>query len=139
MLFRMAKRPDELIGISVKEIVRAARVDPSTARRWKRGAVPVPAGKMLAIQGDLGYFDPDWSGWVIRRGVLISPEGWEAKPGHILAMRFHTAQVQAYRLENKALRSELARLNGTAPWLDEQPLPDQWDEVAKSQVFLNKI
>ncbi len=136
MLFCMAKRPDELIGISIKEIVRAARVDPSTARRWKRGAVPVPPGKMLMIQGDLGCFDPDWSGWKIRRGVLISPEGWEAKPGHVLAMRFHTAQVQAYRLENQALRAELDSLEGRAPWLDEQPAPE---DFASSQLKLTKI
>jgi hypothetical protein len=42
-------------------------------------------------------------------------------------MQLHAAQVREYRRENAALRAELDDLNARAPWLDEQPLPDQWD------------
>jgi len=56
-------------------------VDLATARREARGNLP--AQKPLnANLGDLGCFDPAWAGWRLSRGLLISPEGWEATPGH---------------------------------------------------------
>jgi transcriptional regulator with XRE-family HTH domain len=123
----MYKRPDELFGMSVKDIARVARVDPSTARRWKRGTSPVPAGMLLLLCGDLGSLDPAWSGWVIRQGLLCSPENWTCTPGHVRAMQLHHAQVRELRRANLLLRAELDALEGKAPWLDEQPTPDQWE------------
>jgi len=131
----MAERPDELFGLSIKEIARIARVDPTTARRWKRGAVPVPAGILLLLSGDLGCFDPAWSGWVLRRGMLISPEGWEAAPGHVLATRFHEIQIAAYRSENRNLKALVHFLENGGLIKDDQPLPEDW---ANSQHFLTK-
>lgn len=124
----MKNPPEELQGLSVKDIVRIARVDPTTARRWKRGISPVPAGIMPALAGDLGAFDPAWSGWILRRGILISPEGWEATPGQVLATRFHEAQLAVYRTENRTLKALLeAAENGGI--LEEQPLPEAWNEL----------
>lgn len=128
MLLRMGKPPDELIGWSIKEIARVARVNPTTARRWKRGAVPLPAGIVPALNGDLGYFDPAWSGWILRRGKLISPEGWDATPGQVLATRLHEIQLAAWRTENRHLRELVEYLQNGGLIKDEQPTPESWPE-----------
>lgn len=136
MLLRMAKPPEELQGLSVKEIVRVARVNPTTARRWKRGVVPVPAGILLALIGDLGAFDPAWEGWVLRRGLLCSPENWYCTPGDVRAIQLKDAQIRAHRNAKERLQYELDVLQKKAPWLDEQPTPE---EFANSQLKLTKI
>ena len=105
-----------------------ARVDPTTARRWLRGAVPVPAGILLLLSGDLGCFDPQWSGWILRRGLLISPEGWEATPGQVLATRLHEAQLAAWRTENRNLKALVEYLQSGGLIQDEQPTPESWPE-----------
>lgn len=124
----MAKPPEELQGLSVKEIARVARVDPTTARRWRRGAVAVPAGILLLLSGDLGCFDPAWSGWKIQHGVLWSPEGWDATPGQILATRLHEIQLAAWRTENRNLRALVEYLQNGGLIKDEQPTPESWPE-----------
>src|SRR6185312_12921400 len=127
--------PDELIGWSIKEIARIARVDLTTARRWKRGAVPLRPGILPALERDLGYFDPAWSGWILRKGKLISPEGWEATPGQILATRFHEAQLAAWRREVKSWQAYAQELE-TNGFREEQPLPE---EFANSQLKMTRV
>lgn len=128
--------PDALWGLSIKEIARRARVDESTARRWKRGDIIPSAGILLVLEGDLGAFDPTWEGWVLRRGLLCSPENWTATPGDIRAMQLKEAQVNALRREKDLLRYELDVLQKKAPWLDEQPAPE---EFASWNLKLTKI
>lgn len=112
-----------------------ARVNPTTARRWKRGVVPVPAGILLLLIGDLGCFDPAWSGWCIRHAKLYSPEGWEATPGQILATRLHEIQLTAWRTENRELKRALAEWEAGLHQLVEQPTPE---EFANSLQFVTK-
>lgn len=132
----MSNRPDELFGLTVNEIARVARVNITTARRWKRGVVPVPPGMLLLLSGDLGCFDPDWRGWVLRRGKLISPEGWDATPGQVLATRLHEIQLAAWRTENRNLRALVEYLQNGGLVKEDQPLPE---EIANSQLKLTKI
>jgi transcriptional regulator with XRE-family HTH domain len=128
---------DVLIGLSIKEIARRARVDESTARRWKRGEIVPSAGILLVLDGDLGAFDPAWEGWVIRGGKLITPErSFSVTPGRVRGLEIQWAQVKAYQRETLMLRAELEELQGRAPWLDEQPQPD---DIASSQLKLTKI
>jgi len=136
MLARMANPPEELQGLTIKQIARVARVDPTTARRWRRGVVPVPAGILLLLSGDLGCFDPAWSGWILRRGQLISPEGWEATPGQVLATRLHEAQLAAWRTENRHLRELVEYLQNGGLIRDDQPPPE---EFANSQEILARL
>jgi transcriptional regulator with XRE-family HTH domain len=115
---------DVLLSLSVKEIVRRARVDASTARRWKRGDIIPSPGILLVLEGDLGGFHPAWSGWIINgKGELCSPENWICTPGEVRAMQLHQALVAAQRREIDILRYEVAVLERTAPWLEEQPEP----------------
>lgn len=114
----------ELLGLSIKDIARICGVDLSTARRWKRGATYLPDAARKLLSRDLGHMDPAWAGWVLRRGVLISPEGLEATPGDVMAIQFTQAQLSAWRIEAHQLRKQVAELEGQ---MDEQPLPESWD------------
>lgn len=120
-----------LSALSAKDIARICRVDLTTARRWLRGAHCPPPEALILLElvytGDLGFLDPAWAGWVLRRGLLCSPENWIATPGAVRAMQLKEAQVRTLTQELMELRVELAALQGKAPWLDEQPTPEQWE------------
>lgn len=89
----------------------------------------MPAGILLLLTGDLGCFDPDWCGWILRRGKLYSPEGWEATPGQVRATRLHEIQLSAWRRENRNLRAALEAWESGLHQMEEQPEPSQWEIV----------
>jgi hypothetical protein len=121
----MATPENPLFGFSVKEIARVCRVDITTARRWKRGAICPPIGAVALLEGDLGFLDPAWRGWVLRHGHLISPENWSMSMSDVLASRLHEAQLAAWRAEVSKMRAELA--NALVNRLEEQPRPEDWE------------
>lgn len=122
----MAHPSSPLYGITIKEIARICRVDLTTARRWKRGAGCPPKSAVLLIQADLGCFDPKWSGWHIRNGFLISPNGWEIGFGEVLAIPILRQQLACYEVE-------LRRFKEQALLMQEQPMPDVWPEEVLQQ------
>src|SRR5580704_15984366 len=105
-----------LYGISTAEIARICRVHERTARRWKDGTRRPLATSLMILSADLGVFDPAWCGWVIRRGKLISPEGWDVSPGEVLATPLMRLQILAYQNAQRIAKAELEAL-------EEQPLP----------------
>lgn len=126
--------PDELFGISVKDLARLCQVTEKTARRYKAGTVCPPPAVIILLrllkERELGAIHPNWKDWKIsERGELCSPENWIATPGEIRAIQLQEAQLQAQRQEIGVLRYKLAELERTCPWLDEQPTPDQWDAL----------
>lgn len=117
----MAHPSSPLYGRTIKEIARICCVDLTTARRWKRGARRPNKMALLLIQADLGCFDPQWSGWHLRDGFLISPEGWQVGTGEVLAIRILRQQLACYEVELRRLQSEVVSIH-------EQPLPEVWPE-----------
>lgn len=113
-----------LFGLSIKTIAETCHVDLTTARRWKRGAICPPQSALMMLTGDLGFVDPAWRGWCLRKGHLVSPEGWEMSMSDVLASRLHEAQLAAWRVEVRKLKAELA--DAELNRLEEQPTPDQW-------------
>jgi hypothetical protein len=81
--------------------------------RWKKGRRRMPETARMLIAGDLGCFDPEFRGWSIRNGKLISPEGWEATAGDILTIPLTRAQISAHQAKERQVLA-----------MDEQPLPD---------------
>lgn len=75
----------------------------------------------MIVAGDLGSFDPAWSGWTLRAGKLISPEGWELTAADALAVPLLRAQLAAYQAKERQVLS-----------MDEQPLPGQMPTVIAS-------
>lgn len=122
----MGKFVPELWGLSVKDIVRICKVDPATARRWKRGAYCLPYTARALLSRDLGHFDPRWEGWTINAvGELVSPEGWRATTGDVLSIQLTQMQLSTYRTENGMLKKALKEAD--AQQYEEQPLPHQWE------------
>jgi hypothetical protein len=116
-------------AIPIKQIVEICGVDITTARRWKRGATCPPQHMLRYLSAryyeDLGFLDPDWRGWKLRRGNLISPEGWEMTMGDVLASRLHEAQLACWRLEVSKMRTQLTEAERQG--YEDQPTPDCWD------------
>ena len=115
-LSRTKPSRDACYGIPAEEIARRCRVDIATARRWKRGARRAPATSLMILAEDLGCFDPAWNGWRIRGAQLVSPEGWAASPGEILALPLMRAQITSYQRDQRIAKAELDAL-------EEQPGP----------------
>ncbi len=126
----MAVPPPELYGLSTSYIARICHVDLATARRWKRGATCLPYTAWVLITGDLSGFGPQWRGWKMKSGHIVSPEGWAATPGDVMMVQLAQLQLGDYRRENRALRQALADLE--AQGFEEQPLPSSWEIEIKT-------
>jgi hypothetical protein len=121
----MAGPSSPLYGIPISEIARICDVDASTARRWKRGATCPPPSALKLLAGDLGCFDPKWSGWHLQNGLLVSPEGWSASVGDVMSIQLTQGQLSAYRIENKRLQAQLK--DEYVESFEEQPRPENWE------------
>jgi hypothetical protein len=113
----MATRPPEIYGININELARICHVSIKTATRWKNGTTCPPMSARLLLTGDLKCLDPAWSGWVVRKGVLISPEGWEITMNDVLAVPLLRAQIEAYKSVERQLLA-----------LPAQPEISEWPE-----------
>lgn len=117
---------DILFGLSIKHIADVCGVDLTTARRWKRGAICPPQTALALLSGDLGFFDPAWQGWVLRKGCLWSPEGWGIRMSDVLASRLHEAQLAAWRREVRIMKGRIAELE-SGGYGEDQPTPAEWN------------
>lgn len=72
----------------------------------------------MILSGDLGIFSKEWAGWIIRRGLLISPEDFEATPADVRSLPFMRMQIAAYQADARMARE---------PQIEEQPSPESWD------------
>jgi hypothetical protein len=78
----------------------------------------------MLLAADLGIFDPVWKGWCLRRGNLISPEGWEITRGDVISSPLLRQQLAAYK-------TELRRLKEAVVSIQDQPTPAEWPEWVK--------
>ena len=116
--------PDELFGHSIKEMARICRVSERTVRRWKDRTRRPTEQQLMLLRADLGVFDPKWSGWSVRNGLLISPENWRFNVNDVLAAQLKDAQIRAYQQENRELKRDLA--DALAQGYEEQPQAEDW-------------
>ena len=126
----MREPGDGLAWLSIKELAALCQVSEKTARRWKAGTICPPASARMLIEGDLGALDSAWSGWVLRRGKLWSPDGVEAAPGDIMALPFMRLQIQTYQLEFRQLKMS---------WYEDQPLPETWADIVSDVAAVLKV
>lgn len=119
----MSKPHSVLYGLSISDIARICKVDSTTARRWKRGAICPPYCAVVMLAADLGGWDEAWRGWRLAGGKLVSPEGIEATPGEVRGIPFTLSALRTYQVEIQKMREEVEAL-------DEQPQPDT-DFVAR--------
>ena len=118
----MVKVPPELYGIPIKEIARRCAVSEKTATRWKDGTTCPPQTALWILAADLKCFDPEWRGWTIKGGELVSPEGWCITMADVRATPLQRQQIAIYQSENRRLRDDLE----ASGYSQDQPLPSQW-------------
>jgi uncharacterized protein DUF3653 len=118
-------------GIPAEEIARICQVGIRTARRWKSGESAMPKTAEMLLAGDLGMLDREWRGWKIRKGQLISPEGWMATPGHVRSLQMMGATLGSYRRENASLKAAVKELEAEWDAFEEQPTPSNWEVAIK--------
>ncbi len=82
---------------------------------------------LLLMLGDLGCFDPQWRGWQVRGGKLISRAGWEIAVNDVLAVPVMRQQIAAYHAELRGIRERLLLMQ-------EQPAPEAWPEWVFEQL-----
>ncbi len=75
----------------------------------------------MLLCGDLGCVDPQWSGWRLHKGSLVSPEQWIISLPEVIALPLLRQRIAAYE-------SEIRRLNAKVLSMQEQPLPSEWPE-----------
>jgi hypothetical protein len=88
-----------LYGISPLALANLFRLDHEVATAWKarlrKNTEDAKAVALLASR-DLGAFDPQWSGFVMARGVLWTPENFPVQPGEVRALPHMHAQIAEY-------------------------------------------
>jgi hypothetical protein len=82
----------------------------------------------MILLEDLGCFDPAWKGWRIRDGQLVSPEGWVAIPGDILAIPLMRAQIASYQRDQRIAKAKFDAL-------EEQPEPGAGSKLIPNQAL----
>lgn len=120
----MGKPHSSVYGIPISEIARICRVDLSTARRWKRGAICPPYTAAALLDGDLGAFGEYWRGWRVVGEEIRSPDGWRIRRDDALSVPLLLGQIDAMKVE-------LAGIKRAAEELEDQPSPEEWQvEIA---------
>ena len=109
---------EELLdAVSVPELARLARVDPSTASRWKtrKSRLPGAVAQLvrLRILGDVAaLLGKAWAGWRFGRDGLLYAPGWRRgfEPDEIRAQPFLYGERAVLKRELAELRAEVERM-----------------------------
>lgn len=122
----MGKPHPDIFGISAMALAAMCKVDISTARRWKRGAMCPPESALMIVRRDLRCFSEFWSGWTINGEDLVSPDGWCVNRNDALAVQLSQAQISALRYE--LAKAKAAQYDG----VEDQPGPDEIVPIIKT-------
>ncbi len=93
---QLADTPD----LNTRALAELCGVSLRTAERWRsRGKMPAAYALAVALlrDGDIGVFSPDWRGWRLVRGELVSPERWTFRPGEVAAIPLVSQQLRLYQ------------------------------------------
>ncbi|AMN47008.1 hypothetical protein ACG33_07840 [Steroidobacter denitrificans] len=84
-------------GLPAWQLAALSGTHIDTARRWKRaGQIPRQAAALISIRlhGELGTIDPEFEGFIIRRGSIWTPENAEIRPGELRAIPYRSQQIR---------------------------------------------
>lgn len=109
-----------------KEIARLFKVDITTARRWRRGAICPPLQVAQILDGDLGLFGQQWRLWRVIGGEIYAPGGWAIRREDVLAVPLLHGQISALRHDLAAAKKRIVELE-SRPSESDQPMPDSWN------------
>ena len=95
------------------DLIDLGYISARTARSWrqKRRLPAWAAGWIqLIADGDLGRMDPVWNQWLLRRGELISPDGWGFRPGEVVTIPFRHQKIRFLEDDLVRLEADYRRL-----------------------------
>lgn len=97
--------------IGDRQVLRELNIHEKTLYRWLTGRVQIPGRQHLAIKallGDLPGTEGKWTGWMFRRGELVSPEGVCFTPGFVRASTMQKSLISSLKQANDKLKIRLA-------------------------------
>jgi Phage protein len=101
-----------------RDLMALCHVDERTVRRWLKRTTCPSAGTWRLIEAsvNLGALDPEWQGWRVVNGQLISPENWMVRPGEVRGIRLAEQRVAALE---KRIRDLEEQLGADHTWVDQ--------------------
>jgi len=99
LLSAQAQGPRPLYGISPLALAQHFRLSERSATQWKARLEKVPNDAeaiSLHIHKNLGAFDDAWRGFIVRQGLLWTPEGVGVGPGEVRAIPTRQQQIAEY-------------------------------------------
>ena len=77
--------PLDVYSLTAEVIAERCGVSVATALRWKLGQSPIPYTAAVVLSGDLGAISPEWRGWRVLNGALITPDGERISEADLIA------------------------------------------------------
>lgn len=107
----------ERLKLSQAEAAALLHVSTRTVRNWELGktGIPYAAFRLLRIAAGHELPSPDWSGWSMRRGVLVAPNGRTFEAWQIEHIQWVFAAARLW-LQEHAIRAAARKT-------DSPPLP----------------
>jgi hypothetical protein len=93
----------------------------TTLSRWLSGAVPLPRAALNALRAADGRapgMAGQWDGWRFVDGVLWSPEGYQYRPGDLLAQQYDRPLILALQAQVRELEARIVRMTKAAAQVD---------------------
>jgi hypothetical protein len=101
-----------LYGISPLLLASKFKLDVHDAKRWKsrlRRKVDDAAAIAALVNSDLGAFDAEWRGFVVRDGAIWTPENVPVSPGEVRSVpHVHSQLAELGRQRREALETSFA-------------------------------
>jgi transcriptional regulator with XRE-family HTH domain len=95
-----------MLQLTVQACADLLRVSVRTVSNWEaaRSQIPYTAYKLMRVLRGTKLLGPTWSGFQIRGGVLITPEGRELRSTDLAWWSLLVLQAQEFRNERARLR-----------------------------------
>lgn len=93
----------------------------TTLGRWLSGAVPVPRAALNALRAAAGRapgMGGHWDGWRFVDGVLWSPEGYQYRPGDLMAQQYERPLIRALQKQVRDYEARIVSLTQAAAQVD---------------------
>lgn len=94
----------------------------TTLGRWLAGSVPVPRAALNALRAADGRapgMGGQWDGWHFVDGVLWSPEGYQYRPGDLMAQVYERPLIRSLQKQVAEYEARIVSLTKAAAQVDQ--------------------
>lgn len=124
--------------IGPRLVARLCGVHRTTVLRWKAGQVRCPGSAVAMMRNYLEGHNPgpEWQGWRMVGGDLISPAGDRFTPGDILASPWERAALESTQKRMRLLEAQLIQATKAAALVDPASNDSAiWPGDVRAQAF----